>query len=356
MKAFIQSQLALAAAREINSPSIIYYMPGAIPTDKASLLASVNMADISDIHAKSVGYSILTGTAAYEDVGHGKSSITYTSVNANRTCLKGGTTKVGSAYIATPSKAYNDFRMANTMQTVPPALFYAPSNIFTGASTYIENTVRVAESIDVATSLGAFSAPYILEYESAITLSSLHFFNGIGVIGSQYSYRVKVEYWNDTAWATAFAGTTVTASSALTVIPLTTPATSSKWRITLLPYEMRVNYPCLRIYGIALSHTSPPAPVSVPDITWGIIVPYNETSASSLPFYRLNVTAESASGVRRERTIANCLASANYVPAIIDTCGENSMTSKIAISKATGLTSDDKPSVLAYKYYTGDLL
>ena len=375
MKAYVQG--TLGSDYNVDRNFILYYMSGTIPTTPAELKALVDMSDMSDIHAKCVGSTLTTGVYSQDTTGIGTYAMTCTLVDARYSWLKGGAYPSASAgwYILPPSKAYYANGRKSTLYSMPPSLFAMPRAAIDNTHNNITSIIAV-QYRDTATSTYGLKAAgseiqYILEYDQPTTVSAYRFGNGPSLVGNDYVYYIGVEYWDGSAWVVAATATSVTGPNAITTTSFTA-VTASKFRISLYPYsETAGEYAMLFGSGFALMHTAVPASMSVADITWGILMPFPESSntnpytvytASGTSAYSIITSKDyktidymgNPSGVSHQSPYYGVIT--YNVPAIIDTCSQDSLVSKMAISKSTGLTSLDHPTLASYKYYAGDLL
>ena len=363
MKAYVQNNLAY-----LNSTiNTLYYMTGTPPTTPAELNAKVDLSSMSDLHAKCVGVSAILTNAAVDNTGASTYNQTSTLYGAQYSWLKGGGIPVTSTgaqmYALLPSRVFNaDTNIQNDYWHMPTNVFAMPIEAI--SNTYQANVYVKFRDDVTATYAGkaGAGASWQFEYDVATTVSALRVSQGASVSGNMYNYYAEVRYWDGAAWQIAFnAATPATPEKAATTITFTA-VTSTKFKVTLYPNTVLATYHSIALCGLMLMHTSKPADISVPDITWGIIVP----RANNLTNY-LSVWSADATYSYNIDTSANPLIQysiyapyfgrlTKFMPAIIDTCGQDSLVNKMAISKSVGLMSNDQPTLASYKYYAGDLL
>ena len=318
---------------------------------------------MSDLLAKCVGMGLITDTVALDTTGVGRYSITYTLLEAGVSYLKGGSVPaVGGYFIPMPSRAYYTNGRKSDLWSMPP-------NMWAMSYACIKNAYSKQARFkyrDVATTAYGLKAAgseiqFNVEYDRDTTISALRVGSGAAPVGNDYVYNAKVEYWNGTAWVQANTGSEVIGNGTMGTITFAA-VTSQKFRVSLYPYSETAGYYSLPTAGCALMHTVAPAAVPVADITWGILVPYPDSDILTSSVY--DNTSISYNNAYVVDTSLNPMIVrnapyygkvSNNFPAIIDSCSQDSSASKMVISKSIGLTSDDHPTLAAYKYYPGDL-
>lgn len=361
MKAYLQS-LWCDTNNGATNYSGLYYMSGTPPTDKASLDAAVNLKSPADVHAKAVGFGFVQGQSTYTNTGIGKISALYNALSDKMSWLKKASVPVlinsVAYYYQVADRAYREDGLSD-MWRLPPGVLSFPcfaANIWQGASfkALVSPNMRHKESAAVLSTVA-----FIFEYDTPTTVSGIAKGTPDAPAGggNDYFYYTKVEYWNGSAWVQVLANSVHTAGTVHTW----TPVTAQKFRVTPQVYSNSSATVATFASSFMLLHTAAMPAVSVPDITWGIIVPlpYSNQSAS---YGVYDVTGSTLPPTDLElRTYAygrsiNYMASeANYMPAIIDTAGLDASVNKMALSKASSLLSTDRPTLLAYKYNLGDL-
>ncbi len=340
----------------------LYYMSGVAPTTLDAVKAVVDLSDSSDLHSKSVGVSLVKSTVALDTTGMGSYSQTFTLSGAYRSWLKNGFTKQGSYYIPTPSRFYYTNGRKATLFSLPPNLFSMPVDCISNAT--VMSTYTTVNHVDSAPTTLAYldsgnNIDYTIEYDNDTTISAIRVSVGAASPSSSYIYTADVYYWNSSTslWVAAYTGRSLTANSDVTTLTFAA-VTSTKFRVVLYPYKLTAGYPRMFIGGVALMSTISPSIVSVPDITWGIIIPFPVPASSAVidMYYdqalpsldpNLNNITGRGSGTY-QKSNAN-------MPAIIDTCGQTG-SSKMVITQSSNLTSEMRPTLAAYKYYLGELI
>ena len=361
MKAFIQSALGSSQVQAAKNTYALFYMSGAVPETPAQVKAAVDLSDMSDLLSKCVGMGLVTNTIALDTSGAGRYSITYTLLEAGVACLKGGSLPAsGGYYIPMPSRAYYSNGRKSDLWSMPPNLWAMSYACLKG-----EYSRQVRFKYRDTAPQYSLKAPgseiqFNVEYDKDTTISALRVSNGPPVYYNDYIYHAKVEYWDGSSWVLANTG-----SEAIPVgyKQITFSAvTAKKFRVTFYPYTETSGTYCLVSGGFALAHTAPTSATPVNDITWGVLVPYPDSDTNSSAVYDgAHILANSqynldvSSNLLVVRSAPHYGKTAYNFPAIIDSCSQDSVTSKMVISKSTGLTSDDTPTLAAYKYYPGDL-
>lgn len=363
MKAFMQSALGAVSLQAANNTYALFYMSGSVPQTPAQVKAAVDLSDVSDLLSKCVGVGLASDTIALDTTGVGRYNVTYTLLEANLAYLKGGSLPaVGGYYIPMPSRAYYSNGRKSDLWSMPP-------NLWALSYACVKNSYQKQARFKFRDTAPAYASPkaagseivFNVEYDKDTTISALRVASGVYTVNNNYMYNAKVEYWNGSAWASAYSGSDVISYS--TMKDLTFAAvTAQKYRVTLYPYSETAGYYSMPSAGFALMHTSAPSTTPVPDITWGVLVPYPDADTISSSVYdNTSIVYNSTFPVD---TSANPLIVrnapmygkvTNNFPAIIDSCSQDSTASKMVISKSIGLTSDDHPTLAAYKYYPGDL-
>lgn len=378
MKAYIQNYNGSSVYNPTQQPAILYYMTGSVPQTPADVKAAVDLSDMSDLHSKCVGASMLTATYALDATTKVINTI-YTLYGASYSWLKSGsmpTTSGTQYYILPPSRVYYTNGRKSTLWAMPPSLFAMPLNCITNTTTIPSVTSVKFTDAPAASAFKDVGSEifYTLEYDQATTVSALRVSSGNAVTGNQYVYSANVDYWNGSAWVNAVTGYNGSVFLAGVYTLTFTAVTATKFRVTLFPYQEYAGFYSISIGGgIALMHTSAPVnTVQLSDITWGIIVPMpSYTAVGYTSVYSHDVSTNATYCIAPSFNTSTYdptnnpllgrsapfygLATTN-IPAIIDTCGQDSTVNKMAISKSTGLISSDKPTLASYKYYAGDLL
>lgn len=378
MKAYIQNLIG-ATPDQYQKYSVLYYMSGAVPQTIDDVKAAVDLSDMSDLHAKCVGTTMITATVGSTSASGGQKNITFYNGNSNTlTCLKGGafaTTSGTQYYIPMPSRVYYTNGRKSTLASMPPSLFANPYYPITATSSNA-NGVKYRDNATFGYSWKAAGSEiyYTVEYDQATTISALRFCNGYYDVSGYHVYSAALDYWNGTAWVNLISGAAYNTPIQTAATLTCTATTATKFRITLYPSAETAGYNMLCYCGISLMHTEQPNAVAVPDITWGIIVPtytFTQNISNFGDVYITNMkdytydnnwsnfnasTYDVTKGLPVGRNSNWYGVITTNIPAIIDTCGQDSTVNKIAISKSTGLMSTDKPMLASYKYYLGDLL
>ena len=378
MKALVQNYLGYATYNPTQQLALLYYMSGAVPTTPAQVKAIVDLSDTSDLHSKCSGVSLITSNYSLDTSGVGKVSVSYTP-NLNNgitwSWLKGGALNSGSWYFLPPSRYYyEDGRKAN-LYNLPPVVFTMPVSAIYGSNILNYNNGMHFSNV------GAQSTSVILEYDNPTTVSAFRFGHGDPWYASSNPMvqAARIYYWDSATSAYVLAynydpGTTYSESA--TVHGFTfTAVTSTKFKVVLYGYRdsSALQY-CFAVSGVCLMHSSAPAPVAAPDITWGVIVPFQvgvgTTSTIACGLCDIDTTnavyRNNATDLSQNYDVTNNLntgrsamwygIAAKNMPAIIDSCGQDSVSNKIVITKSTNLTSIDQPLLSTYKYLAGDFL
>ena len=378
MKAYIQNYNGYSGLNPTTQPAILYYMSGSVPQTPADVKAVVDLSDMADLHSKCVGASWVTATYAL-DTTTKVINTTYTLYSAQTSWLKSGympTISGTQYYVLPPSRVYYTNGRKSTLWAMPPSLFAMPINCLTNTTSIPANTsVKFTDtSANYAFKNPGSEISYTLEYDQATTVSALRISSGYETTGTQYVYSANVDYWNGTAWVNAVTGANGSVSNSGLYTITFAAVTATKFRVILFPYTEYAGYYSVSIGGgIALMHTyAPVSTVAIADITWGILVPMPFYAAASYTsVYLHDTTYGSTYNIAANFNVAAYdptnnpplgrsapfygVATTN-IPAIIDTCGQDSTVNKMAISKSTGLISSDRPTLASYKYYAGDLL
>ncbi len=99
MKAYIQTLIG-ADIDPYQKYSVLYYMSGAVPQTIADVKAAVDLSDMSDLHSKCVGTTMITATVGNTQASGGQKNITFYNSNSNTlTCLKGGAFATTSGWV-----------------------------------------------------------------------------------------------------------------------------------------------------------------------------------------------------------------------------------------------------------------
>lgn len=364
MKAYVQNCLLYYGTQATN---ILFYMTGTPPTTPAELTALVDMNSMSDIHAKCVGASAISTLPAYDNAGAGTYSQTSTLGSGAWSWLKGGgipVTSVGTQlYGLMPSRVFNaDTNIQNDYWHMPPTVFAMPY-VTINNTTAGSMSVKVRD--DTAPTYTLKAGPGIsfqMEYDRPTTVSALRVSQGGSVSGNMYPYYAEVRYWDGSAWQIAFNATTPNLVEAQCNTITFSSVTSTKFKVTLYPYTVVSTYHSINLTGLMLLHTELPTAITVPDITWGIIVPTMDNNANKVAIYPTPASYVYSIDQNANPLIGGAIYPhmfgklVKFMPAIIDTCGQDSLVNKMAISKSTGLMSNDQPTLASYKYYAGDLL
>jgi hypothetical protein len=363
MKAYMQDVFSAAGSTGYPTTQLynLYYMSGSVPQTMADVKSAVDLSDMNDLHSKSVGVSIITGTTTVSTTGIGSYSNTFTPYGAAYAWLKGGYTQSGTYYIPTPSRIYYESGRKSTYGSQPPFLFSMPLNCISNAITCGSTSGFHYRDVATAYSLKASGSEikFDVEYDQATTISAIRIANSNAIVNSDYVYYATIDYWNGTAWVNAYTGASVFSVQAVTTYTFTA-VTASKFRVILYPYSETVNYLNIYCTGVALMHTAAPATMPVADITWGIIVPTFNVTTNLSPFNALGGAPKSANvdlfnNPSMDSTSSWFGVATSYMPAVIDTCGQDSVNNKIAISQSTGLTSNLRPTLASYTYYLGEI-
>jgi hypothetical protein len=380
MKALVQNYLCCATYNATTQPALLYFMSGTAPTTPAGVKALVDLSDMSDLHSKSVGCSLINANYSLDTTTVGQVSVSYT-VNTtsaiNWSWLKGGYIKNGSWYWLPPSRAYYENGRKSTLYSMPPALFTMPVNAIT--SSYITPSSSIVKYSD---NIGDISASYILEYDQQTTVSAYRCATGYAMVSSNkmatYS-QILIYYWSTTtnAWTLAYSQSYAYNTGPLIYSATFAAVTSTKFKVVLnVDPAYWATYmsasSVLANSGFALMHTAAPATLSVPNITWGIIVPMPTPITTGTSLYDFSDNTNSAGNnlytwsqssppdMTNNPAIGRSsywygVATAN-IPAVIDTCSEDPAVGRILITDSKSLTSDAPPSLVAYSYKAGDFL
>jgi hypothetical protein len=354
--------------------SLLYYMSGTVPQTPADVKAAVDLSDMSDLHSKCVGCALAKGTFAI-DATSGVMSSTITQYGGTQmSWLKGGgsalTTAVGNTqyYALFPSRAYYSSLRKSTLFSLPPYLFSMPANTISNTSMAFNQSAAV-ETRDVATATTTSSIDYILEFDQPVTVTALALSQGPAPVASDYIGSVNVQVWNPTTstWSWGFLNNTspAVAVSVQNLVSLYYPLTGTKFKVMLNPSASTKGWYGYNISGIALLHTALPTVTAVPNITWGVMVPYQSQSVNNNnDIYtstnsNINLNAVPTVDLTQNPKIgrqANMygVATTNF-PAIIDTCGIDSSSNMMVISQASNLDSSMHPTLQCYKYVLGEL-
>lgn len=357
MKAYIQNNWTNTSQNYQTAPALAFYMSGAVPTDRASLLAALPAVDVPTLLEKCVGVGLMLCTR-YKDANL-KVRGQYKAFSDKLSMLKRGSApfKVNSTTYnyPMPSKAYREDGKSG-LWWMPPTLFAFPiasTNVYGATINPVirKPNVRVKES---ETDVGA-EASYVIEYADSTTISAL-FTGACEARGGIEPTSVRVDYWTGAAWATAMSGQ-YTQDTAKTF----TAVTSTKFRI-VLGLSQSATSVVTRLGGLALLHTAAKSPITLSDsISWVAILPMPDIELSmSNPLYlndRLLPYTEAE--IRLNSTVCEAGAMdllSSMAPIVIDTCGTSPVSAKALISKSTGLiATTDRPAVTLYDYILGDL-
>lgn len=383
MKALVQNYLGYTPYNPATQYALLYYMSGSVPTTPAQVNAAVDLSDTSDLHSKCVGACLTTVTYAQDTTGVGSFSGSYVQAynpSFNWSWLKGGSIKNGSWYFLPPSRAYYENGRKANLYTLPPTMFTMPcSPIYGSVNTSYNVGVHYSDT-------PAMSASFILEYDQATTVSALFYGHGDPWYGSTIQYpliqAVYLYYWDTTSSSYLLAysydpGVNYAEIAGLNGFSFTA-VTSTKFKVVMYGHRgLGLGQYCFNTNGFCLSHSSPPATVSVPNITWGVFVPYQvglsvgsstvsycglyDIDTSNVTSYN-NITSVLQSNYDVTRNLNTGRSAMWYgiaaknMPAIIDNCGQDSTANKIVITKSTSLSSTDQPLLSSYKYIAGDFI
>lgn len=146
--------------------------------------------------------------------------------------------------------------------------------------------------------------------------------------------------------------------------------TAAKFKVVLTNAGGATTPNAFAMGGVCLLHSAAPTAVAVPDITWGILVPLPTSPINYTTVYDVNTYYNNYNmgswGAMGQAWLTNNPATgrnsywygktSNNIPAIIDSCGQDSTSNKITITKSTGLMSTDQPLLSSYKYFAGDFI
>jgi hypothetical protein len=361
MKVSLQSVLGNTSYQAAANVYALFYMPGTAPQTPAQLKAAVDLSDTSDLLSKSVGIGLVSATIALDTTGACRYSMTFNNLGVNTSYLKGGSVQSGSYFIPMPSRAYYTNGRKSDLWSFPPNLiamsYGCIKNTVSNMARYKYRDSALAYGVKAAGSEIMFN----VEYDVATTISAMRIVSGGAVVNNDYVYQVKVEYWNGSSWQVAYGGVDVIGSGVMKDVTFSA-VTATKYKVTLYPYSETAGQYSMLSGGIALMHTSATAQTPVPDITWGVLIPYPDAdSLVSSVYNNANFVTNDPYAIDPMNNPLVVRSAPYYgkvttnFPAIIDSCGQDSVTNKMAISKSIGLTSDDHPLLAAYKYYPGDL-
>ena len=385
MKIYIQNSRGNTAQNLVENPSNwgIFYMSGNPPQTESELRAAVNLKSPADIHAKSVGGGFLRGTTALSTTGVGQFSTLYTMMSANMSWLKKNTIPTSFGYTQMPDRVYSETGYDN--------LYYMPFAEVSFPSTMLNiwnapNFVSVGPAIKrmrntTAHIMSQESFRTIVEYDTAVTVNLIYmggwrgrFFNNyMGNNSARYG-QIGLDYWDEatSSWKVALAPTLWQYVYSQDNASAFTAVTSTKFRIRKwsAPYDTWTSSNTYNEFcsGTVLGVVGPTAiPVPMPDITWGILVPLPNTNETALDAFAggyidggwiengANITVSYMTNPYI-RQVPYSLHSSLYVPALIDTCSDDPSTSYMVLNKSRNLMSNDRPSLVSYKYILGDFV
>jgi hypothetical protein len=142
-------------------------------------------------------------------------------------------------------------------------------------------------------------------------------------------------------------------------ITFASAVSTTKVRVTMTTYTQSADIFTTAVGALMPLSKVARAAVARPNITWGILVPATTTSRSinaSLDALDSTIYSEVTLKARDySRSIVHMNKTTSYMPAIIDTAGDDG-ASKMVLSKSSNLVSTDRPTLMTYKYTTGDFV
>lgn len=320
------------------------WMTGTMPSTEAELKAAINVYDISDIYAKSVGLSVLTSAKNAAP----SASFSLTQL-ANKIALKKGDLNFGvsttyNSLIAAdlrrasvPDRVYGCYPIAPFLRKVNLGMAGANTLVITPWAYYEGNLPTLPCWIGRTADSSPISASEY-EWDTARTFASVMV--GATTIRSVGTCYITVESWDGAAWETvlnrAAKGNDVVAT---TVMAFTKRVTTTRLRI-----RVETGYPEPTPVGIMpLEVTAAaPSPAPVADITWAVLIPLfagQYIAASSAAWDIYNSTQ-------------------NPVPFYACSVGGpgDSAGFDLILSQNTGLTTDSKPVITGSTFMSANLV
>ena len=357
MKAYLQNAIADTAMTPALQYGVLFYMGGTPPNNQAELDALVDLKSSASLHEKCLGAGAVAGTVVYDQTGIGRFKTTYSAQTDNMSWLKKASIPIGSAgyYWQVPDRIYREDGI-NDIGALPVGVGSLPiltTNLWNSASwtAQIPPTMRYRDSLT-----SPFSTAFIFEYDTAVDISAIWRGPADGIYASQYFYYVKVETWDGSAWVVQQANAFVTMNSQIT---FASAVSTTKVRVTMTTYTQSADIFTTVVGALMPLSKVARAAVARPNITWGVLVPATTTSRSSNASLDMSDTttySEVALKTRDySRSIVHMNKTTSYMPAIIDTAGDDG-ASKMVLSKSSNLLSTDRPTLMTYKYTAGDFV
>lgn len=317
-----------------NQTYMLLLMSGAAPTTAAQLLAAVNTKDFCDMWSKSIGVAYVTGArGAYN--GTGNEWTTFFNAVTTIGQMKGGQLRValsGHTFGSTPS--------ANCIVPETIELQDATGNkiecgwfsLFVAQMLCrLPNSGSVVASYSDAAWLSPHQVPemnptahIVIGFGSEKTLTGM----SIDQWASASTKVVAVDYWDGAAWVQCVAQRATSAA----FVAFT--ATTTKVRLRLGPGNLPLNSEAS--CSFAFYSATPEAQRQHPAVTWGLLIP---TGSRPLSQGAASVQALVTDGVITRKT---------RVPFYAFSIGGPGGSEEVLLSKATGLTSDDLPTVTGF--------
>ena len=357
MKAYLQNAIADTAMTPALQYGVLFYMGGTPPNNQAELDALVDLKSSASLHEKCLGAGAVAGTVVYDQTGIGRFKTTYSAQTDNMSWLKKASIPIGSAgyYWQVPDRIYREDGI-NDIGALPVGVGSLPilnTNLWNSAvwTAQATSTIRYRESL-----ASTFSTAFIFEYDTAVDISAVWRGPADAIYQSQFFYYVKVETWDGGAWVVQQTNAYITTNSQIT---FAAAVSTTKVRVTLTTYTQSADIFTTWVGALMPLSKVARAAVARPNITWGVLVPATTTSRSSnasLDIMDTTIYSEVALKTRDySRSIVHMNKTTSYMPAIIDTAGDDG-ASKMVLSKSSNLLSTDRPTLLTYKYTTGDFV
>lgn len=320
------------------------WMSGTMPATEAELKAALNIYDISDIYAKSVGHSVLTSSK----IAAPSASFSLTQF-ANKIALKKGDHAFGvsttyNSLIAAdlrrasvPDRLYGCYPIAPFVRKANLGMYGANTLVITPWAYYEGNMPTLPCWIGRSPDSASISATEY-EWDNARTFASVMV--GATTIRAVGTCYISVDSWDGTAWETVLNRVAKANDSvATTVMAFTKRVTTTRLRIRV---ETGYTEPTpVGVLPIEVT-ASAPAPAPVADITWAVLIPlfagqYPSAAISLLDIYNSTL---------------------NPVPFYACSVGGpgDSVGFDLILSQNTGLTTDSKPVVSGSTFMSANLV
>lgn len=318
-----------------NQTYMLLLMEGAAPATAAELASKVNLKDFCDMWNKSVGVTYVTGARANYN-GVGADWTTFFNAVSTIGQMKGGPLRValtGHTFPANPNTANRIVPDTIEIQDASGNRFECGwiSLFVAQMLCRLPNSGSVNAGFTDATWLSPHIAPELNPTANVIIgFNSPQAITGMSIDqwGSASTKNIAVDYWDGAAWVQCVAQrTTAAAFVAFT-------ATTQKLRLRLGTGALAANGESSCSFAF---YTAAPQPKrNHPPVKWGLLIP-----TGSRPI---------GSGIASLQTLVvdGVITPKTRVPLFAFTVGGPGGSEEVILSKASGLTSDDTPTVTGF--------